>query len=379
MRRWLVTLHLWSGLAAGLLLVLLGLTGSALVFRAELERFATRDWRQIEPAGQPLPVDRWVELALQAVPGKVLTRVVLPHGEDEAPIVIVQTPGARNLEQAALVQVFVDPYRGAVLGSRDTNSGVIDWLQDFHYALLAGEPGLKANGVLAAAMLLLALSGPVLWWPGWRNRRLALHVHRRPVFMKWRDLHALSGLALAAVLALVAVTGLYYAYRSTATAVITAATGAAAVPPPRVAPRAESAAEVAVPLQQIWDAARAAEPDARFDELRPGRPPSGAASLTFRDPGDAVVGRNRLFVDPYTARVLRVDRVSQQPAGTWLAANMGPWHFGSWGGRATQWLWFAAGFAPAFLFATGAWMWWRRSVRPRQLVRAQVHGGREVQ
>lgn len=379
MRRWLVKLHLWSGLAAGLLLVLLGLTGSALVFRAELEHFATRDWRQVEPAGQRLPVDRWVELALQAVPGKVLTRVVLPHRDDEAPIVIAQTPGARNLEQAALVQVFVDPYRGLVLGSRDTNSGFIDWLQDFHYALLAGEPGLKANGVLAAAMLLLALSGPVLWWPGWRNRRLALHVHRRPAFMKWRDLHALSGLALAAVLALIAATGLYYAYRSTATALITAATGDAAAPPPRVAPRAAGTADVAVSLQQIWDVAGAAEPAARFDEIRPGRPPAGAASLTFRDPGDAVIGRNRLFVDPYAARVLRVDRVAQQPAGSWLAANMAPWHFGSWGGRATQWLWFVAGFAPAFLFATGAWMWWRRSVRPRQLVRAQAGGSRQVQ
>lgn len=378
MRLWLVKLHLWSGLAAGLLLVLLGLTGSALVFRAELEHFVTRDWRQIEPAGQQLPVDRWVELALQAVPGKVLTRVVLPHGEGEAPIVIVQTPGARNLEQAALVQVFIDPYRGTVLGSRDTNSGFIDWLQDFHYALLAGEPGLKANGALAGTMLILALSGPVLWWPGWRNRRLALHVHRRPAFMKWRDLHALSGLALAAVLALIAFTGLYYAYRSTATAVLTLASGNAALPAPRViAP--EVGDESVASLQQLWEAARRAQPEARFDELRPARLPGGSASLSFRDPDDVVIGRNRMFLDPYTARVLRTDQFDEQPASVRFAGNMGPWHFGSWGGRATQWLWFVAGFAPAFLFATGAWMWWRRSGRSRQFVRAQARGGRQVQ
>lgn len=376
MRRWLVKLHLWSGLAAGLLLVLLGLTGSALVFRAELEHFATRDWRQVEPAGHRLPVDRWVELALQAVPGKVLTRVVLPHRDDEAPIVIVQTPGARNLEQAALVQVFVDPYRGLVLGSRDTNSGVIDWLQDFHYALLAGEPGLKANGVFALALLLLAVSGPVLWWPGWRHRRLALRVHRRPAFTKWRDLHALSGLVLAAVLTLIAFTGAYYAYRSTATAVLTLASGNAALPAPRVS---EPQPGDTVSLQELWDAARRAEPVARFDELRPARLPTGSASASFRYPGDHVPGRNRMFLDPYTGRVLRTDRFEEQPASVRFAGNMGPWHFGSWGGRPTQWLWFVAGFAPAFLFATGAWMWWRRSVRPRQLVRAQAGGSRQVQ
>lgn len=379
MRRWLIKFHLWSGLSAGVLLVLLGLTGSALVFRADLEHLQTRQWRTVSPATERLPIDRWVELATQAVPGKVLTRVVLPHTEDQTPIVIVQTPGARNLKEAALIQVFVDPYRGAVLGTRDANANWIGWLQDFHYALFSGETGLKVNGVAAVAMLLLALSGPWLWWPGWRHRRLAFHLHRRPLFTKWRDLHALSGLALAAVLALVAVTGVYYAFRSTATAVLTLASGNASLPPPQVIPPSGDGTVKTRSLQELWDAARAAEPAARFDELRPARLPTGAASASFRHDGDHVVGRHRLFIDPYSASVLRVDRFMEQPAAAQLAGNMAPWHFGNWGGRATQWLWVIAGLAPAFLFATGAWMWWRRSLRPRQLVRAQVDGGGEIQ
>ena len=44
MRPWLRQLHLWLGLIAGLVIVALGLSGSALVFRAEIERFAVRAW-----------------------------------------------------------------------------------------------------------------------------------------------------------------------------------------------------------------------------------------------------------------------------------------------------------------------------------------------
>jgi len=42
---------------------------------------------------------------------------------------------------------------------------------------------------------------------------------------------------------------------------------------------------------------------------------------------------------------------------------MGPWHFGSFGGRITQWIWFVVGLVPAGLFATGLWLWLRRRAR----------------
>jgi uncharacterized iron-regulated membrane protein len=52
MRRFLRQIHLWVGLVAGLVIVALGLSGSALVFRAELERFAARDWLHPAPQGE---------------------------------------------------------------------------------------------------------------------------------------------------------------------------------------------------------------------------------------------------------------------------------------------------------------------------------------
>jgi uncharacterized iron-regulated membrane protein len=87
-------------------------------------------------------------------------------------------------------------------------------------------------------------------------------------------------------------------------------------------------------------------------------------------PGDAVVGRHRLYLDPTDAKVVRVDRHDQLPAGARVLGNMVPWHFGTFGGRLTQWLWFVAGLLPAALFATGVWIWWQRRKRAGLLPKA---------
>lgn len=358
MRRLLYNTHLWVGLIAGLLIVLLGLSGSALVFRADLERFATRDWRTVTPSAQALPLDLLVERAQGAVPGKVLARITPANTPAESVQIFLAKPRARNLKDAQLVQVFVDPYRGTVLGIRRTDQGGIWWLQDLHYALFAGEPGLKVNGVAAFGLLGLSLSGPILWWPGWRRRREGFRVRSRPIAAKWRDLHAVSGVVACVALAIISVTAVYYAYRGTASAVVTLVSGNAAAPPPVVRPPTDAATPVS--LQQLLDAARAAAPTARFDELRASRGGTAPASLSFRLPGDIVPGRHRMFIDPYRADVLRIDHFDALGSAARLTASMGPWHFGSFGGRWTQGLWFVAGLVPAFLFGSGLWLWMRR-------------------
>ena len=70
-----------------------------------------------------------------------------------------------------------------------------------------------------------------------------------------------------------------------------------------------------------------------------------------------------MFLDPVTATVLRIDRHESLDAGGRLFANMTPWHFGTFGGRLTQVLWFVAGLIPALLFGSGAWLWLRKRLR----------------
>jgi uncharacterized iron-regulated membrane protein len=358
MRRAFFTVHRWVGLVAGVVVVVLGLSGTALVYRAEIERFEARAWLEVEPTGQRLKLDELVAAAGAAWPAKRLTRVVFPESENESVQVVLQTAGARDLKSAELVGVFVNPYDGHVLGSVERTRSWVWWMQDLHYAFFLGEPGLKVNGVFAVALLSLALTGPVLWWPGRKRLKSGFRVRSQPAAARWHDLHAVSGVIASLLLVLIALTAMYYAFRAPATALITWATGDAPLRPPPVVESADPPAT----LEALHAAARAALPEATLDELRPARPGS-AASVTFRLPGDHVVGRHRAWFDPFTTAMLRIDRHDELAAGQRLLGNMGPWHFGSFGGRLTRLLWFVVGLLPALLFGTGLWLWARRRRR----------------
>ena len=226
----------------GLLIALLGLSGGALVFRADIERWQLRGWLEVGPDASRLSLDRVIAIGAAQIPEKEVVRVVLPHALTDSVEVVLQKRHPRNLKDADLVSVFVDPNRGTVLGQRTRAAGWLWKLQDFHYALFFGDPGLKINGVAAGISLLLAISGPLLWWPGWRRRQDAFRVRRRPNIALWRDLHALSGVVACVALALISVTALYYAYRTTATAAIALASGTSGVAPPRLSAETGSAA-----------------------------------------------------------------------------------------------------------------------------------------
>lgn len=363
MKNLLTQMHRWSGLVIGLLLVALGLSGSALVFRADIERWQTAPYRSVAPLATARSVDDWVSAARDFAPRKVLARITLPADETDAAQVFIRLAGARNLKQAELEVVYVDPYRAVALGSKPANSGILWSLQDFHYALFSGEAGLKINGLGAFALVLLGLSGPVLWWPGWKRRAEALRLRLRPAAARWRDLHAISGACLCLALLLIGLTGAYYAYRSSAAAVVMLGTGNAALEAPRSAPQA---GVPMLPLQTLLANAQQLVPQAHFDELRPARAPGGAASLSFRLPGERVFARHRLFLDPQSGALLRLDRYDRLATRQRVMANIQPWHYGYFAGRWSQWLWFVVGFLPAFLFGSGLWLWWRRTISDRR-------------
>jgi hypothetical protein len=116
-------------------------------------------------------------------------------------------------------------------------------------------------------------------------------------------------------------------------------------------------------LEAIVAAALATVPGGTLDEVRPSRRPGQPVTVSFRRPGEFASGRNRLYLDPVDASLLRLDVHDQLEAGPRLAASMGAWHFGSFGGRWTQAVWFALGLVPALLFGSGAWLWWRKRRR----------------
>ena len=75
LRRAIFQVHLWTGVALGLYVVVLSLTGSALVYRAELDRFFATPRAVLDEAATPMTADQLRAAAMKAYPGWTVNEV----------------------------------------------------------------------------------------------------------------------------------------------------------------------------------------------------------------------------------------------------------------------------------------------------------------
>ena len=360
LRRLLFQLHLWLGVSVGLVLLAIGVSGSALVFRPEIEEalYVPR----VAVSDSALPVEIILSTVTARYPDRRVSRVQFSADRDRALEFVVSKLGARSLKEAQQVRVFTNPYTGEIVGSREQQASWVFVLQDFHFSLLGGVTGLKVNGVVGGVLVLMSLTGLVAWWPTrgrWRNS-LRINTSASWKRITW-DLHAVMGFVSSLVLMLFGLTGVFYGFRAPMTQVLLWSVNGA---PPTPAPKSTRAASLAT-IDAVLRSASEAVPNARILALRtPASPTSPwVASASIRNHSGE--GEDRIYVDAGTAEVLRIDRPSEMPRGARILEMVNPVHLGTFGGVVTRALWFLFGLVPLALFATAMVMWWNRVLAPR--------------
>jgi uncharacterized iron-regulated membrane protein len=88
-----------------------------------------------------------------------------------------------------------------------------EWIVKLHTNLLAGGTGRVVNGIGAASLTLLCLTGAVIWWPGVRHWRRSLTISWEAHFARinW-DLHSALGFWALPFVLLWGVSGIYFAF-----------------------------------------------------------------------------------------------------------------------------------------------------------------------
>src|SRR5262245_7055986 len=153
LRRALFQVHLWSGLATGLYLLLISITGSVLVYRNEVFRAATPSPILVTASGERLTDDRLKEAAARAYPGSSSTSVSRPRNPSQAVEITLTVEGREKRR-------LFDPYTGKDLGDAVPLAlTVAFWLLDLHDNLLAGTIGRAVNGFGALSLIALCLTG----------------------------------------------------------------------------------------------------------------------------------------------------------------------------------------------------------------------------
>ena len=135
MRKRLWQLHSWLGLLAGVGLLVIGITGSLLVFREELEALFQPALTHVEPtpAGR-LPLDRLLAEANRQLAGHEITGWLIQHDEPHrADILYALRHGSDEWLIATL-----DPYTGRILASpRQSTRTLTGWLLELHSGMIA--------------------------------------------------------------------------------------------------------------------------------------------------------------------------------------------------------------------------------------------------
>ncbi|WP_238989984.1 PepSY-associated TM helix domain-containing protein [Flavobacterium sharifuzzamanii] len=263
-------LHLWLGLASGIIVVIVSLTGCIYVFENEIKDFI-EDWRFVKPQEKAfLLPSQLVTIADNKMKDKKATSVTF-GAKDEAAIVGYFVEKKDNAErggkeenkkgerrkdfakneskneksevkaqknekgkgkgkdekrkggrrQGTFISVYMNPYTGDILNiksvSRSDSPDFFRWILNGHRALwLPYDIGRPIVGVAVLIFVVLLISGIVLWWP----TKWIKSIIDKSFKIKWDasfkrvnyDMHNVFGFYSCIFLFFIAVTGLVWSF-----------------------------------------------------------------------------------------------------------------------------------------------------------------------
>jgi uncharacterized iron-regulated membrane protein len=216
LRKVILFIHLCLGLAAGLFLTILGLTGSIMAFEADIGHWLRPELWYVTPGPRALPENDLVSAA--------------QNRSRRARVIIVQFPRAANLAQVMQMTdgslLFVNPYDGTVLGEKvglSNSDQALIYIHRIHQMLVPDPklaPDLAQAGkivVSVAALLLFLLlpTGLFLWR---RSGKLSMHWKATDFKVPWywlfHDAHQVIGIYVSLFLMIASITGMLIGFGS---------------------------------------------------------------------------------------------------------------------------------------------------------------------
>jgi sulfite reductase (NADPH) flavoprotein alpha-component len=335
LRKVLLKIHWVLGISLGVVLALMGLTGSMLSFEEQLLRILNPGVVTVAvQSDQPrLTPQALTERLANAAPGFKMQGLTLFADPTLAPKVTFGATerGGGKPERRRLTR-YADPYTGALLSNEALRGEeALHTIEQIHRGMIAGKVGEQLTGAATIALIYLGLSGLYLRWPRnvWRWRswfQIRWELKGRAFSSA---LHQVAGTAVLLVYLLSALSGLYFAYDWYRDALTTLS---AAKPPSRDAMALERSAGKPA-LDRVWARFTNLSPNYTTAQITLPRNPKQALEIRYLE-GNSPHERafNRASFQPESGQVLRNLRYDEQSTGTRLLAAMFPLHSGSYFG-----------------------------------------------
>jgi uncharacterized iron-regulated membrane protein len=357
-RRALLKVHLWTALLLAIPIVIIGISGSALLLQREILRASVP--AAMAP-GTPHRIEDIIAAARRSPP---------PHGGSVSLVQLAETssrPVAVRFVPAHAgapdFDLYIDPVSLRVLGQDEVveRGPVLAFIIGVHaFLMMPPHIGLPFVGWMGVVMVFMGISGLVLWWPkkrAWRRaflvrrgaRGLALHL----------DLHHAAGIWGLVVFLAVALSGIYLTFPETVVAgakrVLPMGIGSGAVTQSYARPNRPIDADEAVAL------ATSAIPEARAISVQLPDDPDTPYVVTLETTGYGAKAPPILAtIDAGTGEVSYVDDPRTYAVGNRILNLQHAIHFGVGLGPVWMVLVFLSGLLPLLLAVTGITIWWKR-------------------
>ncbi|MDO7846043.1 PepSY-associated TM helix domain-containing protein [Hymenobacter sp. M29] len=405
------TVHLWLGLASGLIIVFVCLTGCVLAFEKELEQSWHSERYFVAPASTPrlslaqvaeavraykpkakiggLKVyadpTRTVEVSLAGAPeggkgrmgregGRLGNGAEAKGGEARA----AGRPaaggapgegpgkdgkGGKGRGEGGGPRVFVNPYTAAITGELNPRDNFFKTVEQLHRGLVAGKAGKLVMGISATVFLFILATGIVLWWPAARKAFSAR------LKVKWgsgwkrlnHDFHIVLGFYASVFLFVIALTGVGMSFDWVGEGInkLTHSPLKRPEAPESAAPAGAGVAPFAP--DAVLALARQQAPDAEFYALQLPKDAKGSIRVAVLRPGAITENAtDEVYLDQYSGQLISGQTYAQRPVGQRIRGLFKPVHTGAIFGWPTKVLAFVMTLLGATFPVTGTIMWLNR-------------------
>ncbi|HEX8330564.1 MAG TPA: PepSY-associated TM helix domain-containing protein [Hymenobacter sp.] len=414
MKVFIRNIHLYLGLASGLIIVFVCLTGTILVFEKEIEQTWHSERYFVVPASTPrlslaqltdavraykpkAKITSWkvyadparsVEVSLAGAGG--------PGGKDGGPKGERSGNGKAKLEGAGRPggegrgpgagkpgeggpgkgkgkgdggpRLYVNPYTAAVLGEINPRETFFHTVEQLHRGLVAGPIGKLVMGINASIFLFILGTGLILWWPATRKAMT------QRLKVKWgsgwkrlnHDFHIVLGFYASLFLLVFALTGVGMSFEWITKGInqLTNSPLKRPEPPVSAAPAAGAttfAADAALTL------ARQQAPDAENYSLQLPKEPTGSIRVAVLRPGAVTENAtDEVYLDQYSGQVISGQTYAQRPLGQKIRGLFKPIHTGAIFGWPTKILALVISLLGASFPITGTILWLNRIRKNRK-------------
>lgn len=371
-------LHLWLGLATGLVVFIVAITGCLYVFSEEISPLVYKSRRTIEipPQAERLSLSQLRDIAMQVVPETVpLVRTFVPRAADQTVSFVFTQYNEHGWTYSDYVAfnktVYVDPYTGSVVAIENTKWEFFNVVYWIHISLLLPyDIGTPIVTYSVYIFLFMLLSGLVLWWPGRRKK-----VKKKSFWFIWKkstswkrknyDLHQILGFYVLPLGLVFAITGLFYASSDMNRLVLWIANGGRTLAEETVKTPDPERPWSMDAYDLIFYQVDSIAPQAQSIMIRPPRKPgfpySARAYLAEQN-----YKRQEFYFDPNSLRLQETVTFAERNSGSKYAVMNYDLHVGSIGGLSTKILAFLGSLLVASLPVTGCFVWWYRNRKKKR-------------